>query len=48
MRRHDLGFPAERIRAIVVGEKLAALHAVDLECASTLRGMVRRKKLPAP
>jgi len=48
MRRHDLGFLAERIRAIVVGEKLAAPHAVDLECASTLRGLVRGKKLPTP
>jgi hypothetical protein len=47
MRRHDLGFPAERIRAMVVGEKLAAPHAVDLDCASTLRGLVRGKKLPA-
>jgi predicted nucleic acid-binding protein len=37
---------AERIRAIVVGERLAAPHAVDLECASTLRGLVRGKKLP--
>lgn len=37
---------AERIRAIVVGERLAAPHAVDLECASTLRGLVLGKKLP--
>jgi predicted nucleic acid-binding protein len=37
---------AERIRAIVVGERLAAPHAVDLECASTLRGLIQGKKLP--
>ena len=37
---------AERIRAIVVGERLAAPHAVDLECASTLRGLVLGNKLP--
>ncbi|GEL18665.1 type II toxin-antitoxin system VapC family toxin [Pseudonocardia asaccharolytica] len=38
---------AERVRAACVGERLAAPHAVDLECASTLRGLVRGKKLPA-
>jgi predicted nucleic acid-binding protein len=38
---------AERIRTIVVGQSLAAPHAVDLECASTLRGLVQGKKLPA-
>lgn len=37
---------AERIRTIVVGQSLAAPHAVDLECASTLRGLVQGKKLP--
>jgi predicted nucleic acid-binding protein len=37
---------AERIRALVVGQSLAAPHAVDLECASTLRGLVQGKKLP--
>ncbi len=37
---------AEAVRAIVVGEKLAAPHAVDLECASTLRGLVQGGKLP--
>jgi predicted nucleic acid-binding protein len=37
---------ANRIRAITVGKKLAAPHAVDLECASTLRGLVRGSKLP--
>lgn len=38
---------AERIRVIVMGQKLAAPHAVDLECASTLRGLVQGKRLPA-
>ncbi|TJZ99153.1 type II toxin-antitoxin system VapC family toxin [Actinacidiphila oryziradicis] len=38
---------AEKVRTAVVGERLAAPHAVDLECASTLRGLVRGKKLPA-
>jgi len=37
---------ADRVRAITVGEKLAAPHAVDLECASTLRGLVHGGKLP--
>jgi len=37
---------AERIRAITSGERLAAPHAVDLECASTLRGLVHGGKLP--
>jgi predicted nucleic acid-binding protein len=37
----------EKVRAVSVGERLAAPHAVDLECASTLRGLVRRAKLPA-
>jgi predicted nucleic acid-binding protein len=37
---------AERIREITAGEKLAAPHAVDLECASTLRGLVHGSKLP--
>jgi predicted nucleic acid-binding protein len=38
---------AERIRAAVSGEVLAAPHSIDLECASTLRGLVRGRKLPA-
>jgi predicted nucleic acid-binding protein len=38
---------AERVRAAVVGETLAAPHAVDLECASALRGLVHGHKLPA-
>lgn len=37
---------ADTIRDIVTGEKLAAPHAVDLECASTLRGLVQGRKLP--
>ena len=38
---------AERVRAVVEGGKLAAPHAIDLECAAALRGLVRGKKLPA-
>ncbi|WP_084955722.1 type II toxin-antitoxin system VapC family toxin [Thermoactinospora rubra] len=38
---------AERIRRAVSGARLAAPHAVDLECASTLRGLVNGGKLPA-
>lgn len=38
---------AERVRAVVAGGKLAAPHAIDLECAAALRGLVRGKKLPA-
>lgn len=37
---------AERVRARTPGHRLAAPHAVDLECASVLRGLVRGKKLP--
>ena len=37
---------AESIRALSTGEKLAAPHAIDLECASTLRGLVNGNKLP--
>lgn len=37
---------ADRVRTTAVGEHIAAPHAVDLECASTLRGLVRGKKLP--
>jgi predicted nucleic acid-binding protein len=37
---------ADRIRAMTMGEKLAAPHAVDLECASALRGLVHGSKLP--
>jgi predicted nucleic acid-binding protein len=37
---------AEKVRATAVGERLAAPHAVDLECASALRGLARRGKLP--
>jgi predicted nucleic acid-binding protein len=35
----------EKVRATTVGERLAAPYAVDLECASTLRGLVRGEKL---
>jgi predicted nucleic acid-binding protein len=38
---------AERVRTAVVDERLAAPHGVDLECASTLRGLVLGGKLPA-
>ncbi len=38
---------AEKVRAVAMGERLAAPHGVDLECAATLRGLVRGKKLPA-
>ena len=37
---------AERVRTAVVGARLAAPHAVDLECAAALRGLVLGKKLP--
>ena len=38
---------AESVRALVAGEKISAPHAIDLECASTLRGLVNGGKLPA-
>lgn len=38
---------AEDVRVAVSGQKLAAPHAVDLECASTFRGLVQGRKLPA-
>ena len=37
---------ADRVRATAAGEKLAAPHAVDLECASALRELVQGSKLP--
>ncbi|WNF28753.1 type II toxin-antitoxin system VapC family toxin [Streptomyces sp. C11-1] len=37
---------AERVRTRTAGSRLAAPHAVDLECASVLRGLVRGNKLP--
>lgn len=37
---------AERARAMTAGERLAAPHGVDLECASTLRGLALGRKLP--
>ena len=38
---------AERVRAASIGQQLAAPCAVDLECASTLRGLTIGEKLPA-
>ncbi len=38
---------ANEIRSLVIGERLAAPHAIDLECASTMRGLVNGRKLPA-
>jgi predicted nucleic acid-binding protein len=37
---------AETVRAATKGERLASPHAVDLECALTLRGLVHGGKLP--
>jgi predicted nucleic acid-binding protein len=37
---------ADKVRAATFGERLAAPHAIDLECAATLRGLVRGQKLP--
>jgi predicted nucleic acid-binding protein len=37
---------AERVRETTAGEVLAAPHAVDLECAAALRGLVHGSKLP--
>lgn len=39
---------ADRVRAYTLHRRLAAPHAVDLECASVLRGLVRGGKLPEP
>lgn len=39
---------AERVRAHTMGHRLVAPHAVDLECASVLRGLARGRKLPEP
>jgi predicted nucleic acid-binding protein len=38
---------AEMVRSAATGEVLAAPHAVDLEVASTFRGLVQGGKLPA-
>jgi predicted nucleic acid-binding protein len=38
---------ADQIRGLVLGHRLAAPHAIDLDCASTLRGLVNGGKLPA-
>jgi predicted nucleic acid-binding protein len=37
---------AETVRTATAGERLAAPHAADLECASALRGLTRGGKLP--
>ncbi|MFL9657323.1 type II toxin-antitoxin system VapC family toxin [Streptomyces sp. PB17] len=37
---------ADRVRARVADHRMAAPHAVDLECASVFRGLVRGGKLP--
>lgn len=37
---------ANTVRAATKGQRLAAPHTVDLECASTLRGLARGGKLP--
>jgi len=37
---------AERVRETTADEVLAAPHAVDLECAAALRGLVQGSKLP--
>ncbi|QDY77409.1 type II toxin-antitoxin system VapC family toxin [Streptomyces qinzhouensis] len=36
---------ADEVRRTAEGHRLAAPHAVDLECASVLRGLTRGKKL---
>jgi predicted nucleic acid-binding protein len=38
---------AEQVRVLVAGQRLAAPHAIDLECASSLRGLVNGRKLAA-
>ncbi len=38
---------SERVRARCARERLAAPYAADLECVSSIRGMVLGKKLPA-
>lgn len=38
---------AEAVRGGVAGQRLAAPHAVDLECAAALRRLVHGAKLPA-
>ncbi len=38
---------ADEVRSATVGERIAAPSAIDLECASTFRGLVRGGKLPA-
>jgi predicted nucleic acid-binding protein len=36
----------DAVRAATKGQRLAAPHAIDLECAATLRGLVAGGKLP--
>jgi predicted nucleic acid-binding protein len=38
---------ADKVRDALMGQALAAPHSIDLECASTLRGLVLGRKLPA-
>jgi predicted nucleic acid-binding protein len=38
---------ADRVRDALTGQVLAAPHSIDLECASTLRGLVLGHKVPA-
>ena len=38
---------ADRVRDSLSGQAIAAPHSIDLECASTLRGLVSGHKLPA-
>jgi len=37
--------PADAVRAVTADERIAAPHAVDLECASAIRGLTRGGKL---
>ncbi|MGW4030572.1 type II toxin-antitoxin system VapC family toxin [Streptomyces sp. NPDC004838] len=37
---------ADEVRAHAASHVLAAPHAIDLECASVLRGLARGKKIP--
>lgn len=37
----------ERVRTVLAASEIAAPHSIDLECASTLRGLVNGGKLPA-
>ena len=37
--------PADAVRAVTAGERIAAPYAVNLECASAVRGLTRSGKL---